>query len=553
MATVVDSAPIRMKNPILPDGAIPGIHLDKHVAIPISDGVTLRGDVFRPVDGTALPVILTMGPYGKDIHFEDFNANAYSTIEERGAYLNWETVNPEWWVPQGYVVVRVDERGTGESGGRMDLLSSREFDDYAEVIEWAADQPWSTGDVALMGISYYAINQWHAAVRRPRGLRAIVPWEGLVDFYRDFDYHGGILNNGFADAWWTRQITGNQHGLGDSDPSKTLPGNGDLRAGARAHAWLDEYYSERTPDLGRIEVPVLSAGNWGGHALHLRGNIEGFLAAGSDRKWLEVHSGNHFAPFYSTESRAFQKRFLDHVVKGVDNGFDAEPPVKLFIRNSTGGTWRHEQEWPIARTQWTPFYLDAAHAALTLEPPAEDARVSFPGLTGGVVFTSEPLVEPIEITGPSSLRLWVSSSLSDADIFVTLDNLRPDGTVVTFEDASGLPGCVTKGWLRASHRTLDPVASTPYRPVHTHQASAPLVPGEPTLLDIEVIPTSMVFETGHRIRLTIKGSDLGETTFFLHHDPVDRDPARLGGTTTLHTGADHGSSWLAPVIPEAAP
>lgn len=519
----------------------------KNAPVPVRDGTALAADVFH-ADDEPRPVILTMGPYGKDIHFEDFNAAAYSTVEERGPYMNWETVNPEWWVPAGYTVVRVDQRGTGASPGRMELQGPQEYDDLVDVIAWAADQPWSTGRVALMGISYYAMNQWHVAALRPRGLAAIVPWEGAVDLYREWAYHGGILSNVFTDAWWPRQITGNQHGLNDldgADPTRALPTNADFPAQLREHPLLDDFYAAREADLSRIEVPVLSSGNWGGFALHLRGNIEGWLAAGTDLKWLEVHHGNHFAPFYSSESRAYQKRFLDRFLLDADSGWDDEPPVKLFIRTSSGGSWRAEQEWPLARTAWTSFHL--SDSGLSEAAPSEASTATYDGRSGGTLFESEPLTEDVEVTGPSSLRVWVSTTGSDADLFVTLDNVLPDGTLATFEDASGMPGPVTKGWLRASHRELDRLASTDYRPVHTHTTPVPLEPHTPVAVDIEVMPTSMVFEAAHRIRLTIRSCDDGEPTRFRHDDPAGREA--LGDTVTLHFGPNHPSYWLAPVIP----
>ena len=525
--------------------------VEKDVPVPVRDGCVLAADVFRRADDRAAPVILTMGPYGKDIHFHDFNAAAYETVEERGPFMNWETVNPEWWVPQGYAVVRVDQRGTGGSPGRMALQAPQEYDDLHDVVEWAADQPWSTGRVALMGISYYAMNQWHVAALRPRGLAAIVPWEGAVDLYREWAYHGGILSNGFTDAWWPRQITGNQHGLGDADPRTALPGNADLPAELRAHPLLDEFYAARRADLAAIEVPVLSAGNWGGFALHLRGNIEGWLGAGTAHKWLEVHAGNHFAPFYSTESRAYQQRFLDHWLIGADNGWPQEPPVKLFIRTASGGHWRHEQEWPIARAAWTRLHLDARDGSLASGTVDTAGRASYPAPDGGATFLSAPMADDLEITGPSTLHLWVASSTPDMDVFVTVDNIDPTGAVVPFEDASGMPGPVTKGWLRASHRALDAEASRPYRPVLTHRDPQPLVPGEPTRRAIEVMPTSMVFEKGHRIRLTVRAGDAGEPTRFTHDAPVARDPARLAGDNPVLTGPAHPSHWLAPVIPAA--
>ena len=525
------------------------MRLDKNVTVPVRDGLQLRADVFRSDDEGPAPVILTMGPYGKDIHFEDFNAAAFASVEERGPYMNWETVNPEWWVPRGYVVIRVDERGTGQSPGRMELQSPQEYDDLFDVIQWAAEQPWSSGKVALMGISYYSMNQWPVAAMRPTGLAAIVPWEGASDLYREMWYHGGILSNGFSDAWWPRQILGNQYGLGDADPKSTLPTNVDLPAQMRQHPTIDEFFLERVPKFENIEVPLLSAGNWGGFALHLRGNIEGYLAAGSKQKWLEVHSGNHFAPFYSSESRAYQKRFLDHFLKDADNGWDQEPPVKLFIRDSTGGTFRYEQEWPLARTSWTRLHLDASTGTLVSEAPPQSARAEYPAMTGGVDLVSEPMPQDVEVTGPAKLSLWVESTTPDLDVFVTINNIDPEGKVLTFEDASGMPGPVVKGWQRASHRELDAALSTPYRPILTHRRRDPLEPGTPVHLEIEISPTSMVFEKGHRLGLSIRSYDVGEKTRFWHDDPRDRSPELFEGTNAVLAGGEHDSYLLIPVIP----
>lgn len=524
------------------------MRLDKNVTIPMRDSLELRADVFRAESQKRAPVILTMGPYGKDIHFQDFNAAAFASVEERGPHMNWETVNPEWWVPRGFVVIRVDQRGTGQSPGRMELQAPQEYDDLFDVIEWAADQPWSSGKVALMGISYYAMNQWHVAAMRPPGLAAIVPWEGASDLYREWWYHGGILSNGFTDAWWPRQILRNQHGLGDADPTVTLPGNVDLPAQMREHPLYDEFYEERAARLHDIEVPLLSAGNWGGFALHLRGNVEGFLEAGSAQKWLEVHAGNHFAPFYSTDSRAYQQRFLDHFLKGADNGWDEEPPVKLFIRDSAGGRFRHELEWPLARTQWRRLHLDVAAGTLTSEQPAP-ARADYPALTGGIDLVTPPMTQDLEITGPLKLSVWMEATAQDLDVFVTVNNIDPDGTVLTFEDASGMPGPVVKGWQRASHRELDVELSKPYRPVLTHRKRDLLEPGTPVRLEVEISPTSMVFEKGHRLGLSIRAYDVGEKTRFWHDDPQDRSPDLIEGTNSVLSGGEHDSYLLIPVIP----
>lgn len=529
-----------------------GLTLDKDVAVPTRDGTVLRADVFRPTGPGRHPVIMTHGPYGKDIHFEDFNPSAYALVEERGPFMNWETVNPEWWVPQGYVVIRVDSRGTGRSPGQMELIGPQEPKDFYDAIEWAGVQDWSNGKVGLLGISYYAIGQWAVAALRPPHLAAIGVWEGAVELYREWAYHGGIFSNTFTDAWWPRQITGNQSAAaGQENPGKAVGDNVELPAALREHRFMDDFYAGRTPDLSAIEVPVLSAGNWAGYALHLRGNIEGWAAAGSAQKWLELHSGNHFAPFYSLESRRYQKRFLDHFL--TDAPDTAEPwdeaPVKVFVRTPEGGEFRDEQEWPIARTVFTPTALDARSGTL-VATPGEAASVSYPAPDGGCVFYSAPFAEDTEVTGPVCLSLWAESDTDDMDVFVTMFYVGADGHEVVFEDASSLHGPITKGWLRASHRELDEELSTPGRPLHRHTSPLPLPPGEPVLLQVEIIATSIVFRAGSRLGLAIESHDRSEPTRFLHNDPVDRAPSIFSGTNTIHTGDKHASSLLLPIVPK---
>lgn len=528
--------------------------IEKDVAVPVRDGTLLRADVFRPSKPGPHPVILTHGPYGKDIHFADFNPGAYQRIDEHGPHMNWETANPDWWVPQGYAVVRVDQRGTGRSPGVLDLFSPQEYRDFHDAIEWAGVQEWSNGRVGLLGISYYAIGQWQVAALRPPHLAAMVVWEGASDLYREFFYHGGILSNAFLDAWWPRQVTGNQHALpeGAGNPGRAVGDNVDLPAVVRAHPLLDDYWDGRRPDLGAIDVPVLTCGNWAGYALHLRGNLEGFLAAGTDRKWLEVHSGTHFGPFYAQESREYQRGFLDCWLKGDTGAWADQPPVRLTIRSASGTSWRDEQEWPLARTRWTRFHLDAGPGRLDAGDPPPAGSAECDGPDGSWTFLTDPLPEDVEVTGPSALHLWLASSATDADLFVTLIDIGPDGREVMFEDASGTGnyGAIVKGWLRASHRGLDDGASEPYRPVHHHRSHLPLEPGVPVLAQVEIMPTSMVFGRGHRIGVVVGAADRAEPTRFLHTDPADR-AASQAARTTLHTGGEMASFLLLPVIPPA--
>lgn len=513
--------------------------VERDIEIPLRDGEHVVADVFRPDAGGEFGAIMTMGPYSKDIHFKDWSADFdYSTLPEKGPYMHWETVNPEWWVPQGYVVIRVDGRGTGKSPGRVRRLSEDEARDFYDCIEWAAGQSWSNGRVAVMGISYFAMNAWRVAAARPPHLACIVPWEGAHDTYREAGRHGGIYSNNFNQRW-SRNVRRHEGQQVDEPPP--------------APAELYEEPAYNVPDLSQIEVPVLSAGNWGGVGLHLRGNVEGFLGVASRHKMLEIHSDNHVIPFYSEEGRLLQKRWLDQWLYDIDTGILREPPVKLAIRS--GGddyVWRYENEWPIARTVWTSCHLDAGNGRLTetqvpdeatvsydadVDAPEEDARVTF----------SLPAVEArTEFTGPASLALWISSSADDADLFVILRKLDAAGEEVRFPAQNGpsIPAAV--GWLRASHRKLDEARSLPWRPWHTHDELQKLGPGEIVPVNVEIWPTSIVLWPGERLTLEIASRDDPGLTPFLHTHPVDRVQT---GRVTIHTGGEYDSHLLLPLIP----
>lgn len=559
------------------------------VGIPMDDGLVLRADVFRPADDhDPLPVLLTHGPYAKGLAFQEGFRRQWDqmTREAPGAlagssnaYQNWETPDPEKWVPDGYVCARVDSRGIGSSPGILDVWSRQETEDFYRCIEWAADQPWCNGKVGLCGISYFAMNQWQVAGLRPPHLAAIAPWEGSSDFYRELFYHGGMRSH-FVSRWYPRQVVSVQHGRGDRVPPNPFTGRPvagrttlsdeelaanrrDIAADAAAHPLDDDWHDERTPDLEQIEVPVLSAGNWGGAGLHLRGNVEGFRRAGSDQKWLEVHGGTHFTEYYTDYGRLLQKRFFDHFLKDEDNGWEREPRVRLHVRHADGRlVERHEAEWPLARTEWTRLYLDPGTMALRREPLPAAASATFEAAGDELSFWLPAQDRPLEITGPSSLRLWVSSSTADADLFVVYRLFGPDGQEVVFQGANDPHAPIAQGWLRASHRVLDPARSEAYRPYHPHDRSELLEPGRPTELEIEVWPTSIVVLPGYRLAVTVRGSDYhygGEISeeyramdyfgcaHFVHVD--DRPPDVLDNQVTIYGGADRLSSVLLPVIP----
>jgi uncharacterized protein len=523
-----------------------GLKIERDVRVPLRDGSHLFADVFRPDGSGRFPSIITMGPYSKDIHFRDWNKTYdYARLPERGPYMHWETVNPEWWVPQGYVVIRVDGRGTGKSPGRIRRLSDEEARDFYDAVEWAGTQEFSNGRVAVMGISYFAMNAWRVAAAQPPHLAAIVPWEGAVDTYRDAARHGGIYSNGFNRRWASHvrehETAGAVRPAAPEPPAGATPP--ELFTPAAYHV----------PDLARIQVPLLSAGNWGGFGLHLRGNVEGFLGAGSKHKQLQIHCGDHVVPFYSLEGRLTQKRFLDHWLCGVDTGITREPPIKLAIRwSAERWCWRYENEWPIARTEWTPYALDAARNALAPATAAAEASASYTAEPGAAReaasarFATAPFAELTEFTGPLKLKLWVSSSGDDADLFAIVRKLDSQGREVTFQGSINPGFPVACGWQRVSHRKLDPARSKPWRPYHPHDELQKLTADEIVPVEIEIWPTSIVFEPGDRLVLEVAAHDEPRIAPFLHDDPRDRVLAKK---ITLHTGGRFDSHLLLPRIP----
>lgn len=570
-----------------------GMRIDWDVPIEMDDGVVMRADVFRPIAEGRYPVLLTYGPYAKGLAFQEGYPSAWQRMAEQhpdvtagstNKYQNWEVVDPEKWVPEGYVCVRVDSRGCGRSPGYIQHFSPRETSDFAQCIEWAGVQPWSNGKVGLNGVSYYGINQWQVASRQPKHLAAICIWEGAADWYRDMTHHGGILSTFWAN-WSDMQVKTVQHGLGTRGPVSAVTGElvcgpdtlddatlarnrCDFGAEIRSQPLDGPYYRERSPDWTKVDVPMLTAANWGGQGLHLRGNFEGYVRAASERKWLEAHGLEHWTEFYTDYGVQLQKRFFGHFLKGEDNGWDRQPRVQLKVRHVDRFELRQEADWPIPRTRWTPMHLAPAELALTEQAPGTSSTLSFDALGEGVTFLSEPLAEQTELTGPSAVKLWVSSSTTDADIFVVLRAFAPDGREIAFQGAIDPHTPIGQGWLRASHRKLDPALSRPWRPYHAHDEKQPLQPGVPVELDVEIWPTCIVLPAGYRIGLTVRGRDYEHglptnarlSNFknvlrgcgpFLHDDPVDRPTEIYGGRTTLHFGPAHQGFVLLPVIPSA--
>ena len=572
-----------------------GMRVDWDAAIAMDDGLVLRADIFRPATDGQYPVLLTYGPYAKGLAFQDGYPSAWTrmaaqhpdvTAGSSNKYQAWEVVDPEKWVPYGYVCVRVDSRGCGASPGYIDHFSPRETRDFYECIEWAGVQPWSNGRVGLNGVSYFGMNQWQVAALKPPHLAAICIWEGAADWYRDATHHGGILSTFWAN-WYDMQVKTVQYGSGERggrsriteqlicgpdvlSEAQLAANRCDFGSVIRDHPLDDDYHKARSPQWERITVPLLSAANWGGQGLHTRGNFEGFHRAASKHKYLEVHGIEHWTHFYTDYGRTLQRRFFDCFLKGDTAAWADQPAVLLQVRHADGCfTPRAASAWPLPETAWTTLHLHPADGTLRREPPNTTDSVSFDALGDGVTFLAAPFDAETEITGPSAVRLVVSSSSVDADLFLVLRVFTADMKEVVFQGAIDPHTPVGQGWLRVSHRLLDAELTRPWRPYHRHDHRQPLTPGEPVEVDVEILPTSIVVPAGGRIALTIRGRDYeygggsgGKLSNFknellgcgpfLHDDPLDRPAHVFGGTTTLHFGAEHAGYVLLPLIPKEA-
>ena len=514
----------------------------RDLPVVVRDGTTLRVNVVLPAGAGPFPVLMSAHPYGKDnlprrrgrgyrVSFQ------YRILRQTGpvrfsVLTGWEAPDPAWWAAQGYAVVNCDLRGAGTSEGSASLFSDQEGEDVHDLIEWAAAQSWSTGAVGLIGVSYLAISQWKAAALQPPGLRAICPWEGFTDAYRDLMRPGGIREDGFTRLW--------SLGLRRVRQRYRLTGQ------QRRHPLRDEWWRGLVPALENITVPALICGSFSDNNLHSRGSFRGWEGVSSTGRFLYTHRGGKWATFYSPEARGAQLRFFDRHLRGHD--VPAPPRVRLEVRESrdviTGV--REEDSWPLDRTEWRPLYLTAA--GLATAPPSAAGQITFGMRSGGACWEWTATADT-EITGPMALRLWVEAhGADDIDLFAGAEKWRGD-TYVPFEGSYGFGrDRITTGWLKASLRALDEQSSRPFDPVPTFSRRQPLAPGQVVQADIALGPSATFFKAGETLRLVVAGRWLWPRNPLTGQFPAAYQKGP-DGRCTLHWGPERQARLLVPIIP----
>jgi predicted acyl esterase len=524
-----------------PDPGALVVHHD--VPVTTRDQTVLRVNAYLPAGDGPFPVLLCAHPYDKDnipkkkrwgrgylVPFQYYLLRQPSR-PRFSSLTGWEAPDPAWWTAHGFAVVNCDLRGAGHSDGVCSLLSDQEGEDVYDLIEWAGQQPWSTGAVGMLGVSYLAISQWKAAALRPPHLAAIVPWEGWTDVYRDLARPGGIREIGFL-KMWSRGLKAARLKYKLDDENSTRP----LR---------DEWWRALTPKLPDIEVPALICGSFSDNNLHSRGSVRGFEQISSPERHLFTHRSGKWSTFYSDAALDAQLAFLNRHLRELPG--KPLPRVRLEVREDRDRIVevRDESHWPLESTDWTPLYV--ADAGLSSAPPDQPGFITFDTRSGGARF-GWTVPSDTEITGPMSLRLFVEAHGSDdVDLFVGVEKWR-GRQYVPFEGSYGFGrDRITSGWLKASMRTLEQASSRPFEPVPTLDARRTLQPGDVVQVDIPLGPSATLFRAGEQLRLVVAGRWLWPRNPLTGQFPAayERGPR---AKCTLRWGPEHVGRLLIPVI-----
>jgi putative CocE/NonD family hydrolase len=498
--------------------------------IPMADGAKLAYTVVLPASTGRFPV-----------------AMAYAGYCEGTSVTCNDATNATALLDAGYAVLGVNIRGTGCSTGTFDAFTGLEWRDGAAAIEWAARQPWSDGRIGLFGDSFPGITQLGVAGLRPRHLAAIAPFQVTTDLYRDVAYPGGITNTGFGAFWGgvDQPLASYEGGIerteqnSDAGCAESLVSDlaaepfHNIALEGLQHPFDDTFWQARAPgaNVDKIDVPVFGCVTWQDDEVSSR-SVSYLGELDPPRTWVVFSNGYHgmceiSAPKITAELIAF----FNHFVKGEANGFARTPHLQLWHEATADAAGADVPSW-ITSFKSVPirplalyFRSDGALSPVAPQRGAQPDRYAYPGpalgTENGIVFgqhgllwkgeeppgasvayTTPPLTGDTEFFGSGSANIWFSSTAPDTDLQITLAEVRPDGQEVY----------VSRGWLRASDRALDPALSTPLAPyqVDTQAAARPLMPGRPTYMRVQLWPFDYVFRKGSSIRLWID-APTGET------------------------------------------
>jgi putative CocE/NonD family hydrolase len=550
----------------------PDILCEYDVEIPISEGFFVTANIYRSKasaeTGEKVPVVMCAHPYDNSLtpalEKTPFKGapQQYRLIPQAGGkpvfskLTSWESPDPNFWIPAGYAVVNMNLPGYANSEGPPSTFSEHQAKCYYEAIEWIAKQSWCSGKVGLNGVSFLAISQFYVATCQayggpPPSLCCISPWEGLSDPYRDLFCFGGVEESGFPTFWWCTEVKPIINGT-EEDFVKF---EGSIATDwLKDHPFYDDFWKTKAAKLEEITVPMLVCASFSDHGLHTMGSFRAFEKAKSKYKWVYTHRTGKWVSYYSPEVQEMTKNFMDCFLKDdTSSGFLDTPPVRLEVRTSRDVIHevRYENEWPIARTQYTKLYLGEQVHSLSLTKPEKQTEMVCSAAKEKALFNSK-FSEDTELSGYMMLRVWVEvrsekkaeAFPDDMVLFIAVNKLDRDGNSLRFNGSVGIDGdMVTRGWCKASRRELDPVESTEWHPVQKGTSEQKLKVGEIVPLDIELHPSSTFFSTGESLQLIISGSEI------IPSPPYKKDASFNRGKHVLHFGGEYDSYLLVPEIP----
>lgn len=533
---------------------------ERDVEVVLSDGTRIYTDLFRPHgNDAALPTIISWSPYGKLSGSQSVAQIPFNAGIPKSATTGWESFeapDPGYWCAHGYAVATPDVRGTFMSEGDYDFWSDRAAQDGYDFVEWVAAQAWSDGKIAFSGNSQLSILQWFIAAKRPPHLTAIAPWEALIDMYRNDTFNGGVKDAKFNDS-----IIKETYGRNRIE---------DIPAMADRYPLMNSYWESKIAKVERIDVPAYVVASWT-NPVHSRGTLWAWQRLTTAKRWLRIHNQMEWPDYYRKESVEDLRRFFDHFLKGVDNGWETTPRVRYSVLDP-GGTDtvnRPAQDFPLPETRYEKLFLDPGTGRLDWAKPAQETSVSYPGddNTSEVEFLYR-FDRETELVGPLSLKLWVEvEGHDDADLHFWVQKLDRGGHQVG-HSVLPMPWIVDRGiklirrvpllrrlipWRvlytgpwgkqKASLRKLDKHLSSPGQPIHAFDEYQRLEPGEIVPVDVLLWPISLRFRAGEMLRLRIAGYNMRGP--FLPHVSLPDNENR--GQHRLHGGGKYDSHILLPI------
>ncbi|PYI03906.1 alpha/beta-hydrolase [Aspergillus sclerotiicarbonarius CBS 121057] len=532
--------------------------LEQDVAITLRDGIKIYTDIFRPVDSdtTPVPAIVPWSPYGKTgtgPQSYDSMAPFRAGLEKSrtSGYEKFEAPDPAEWVPRGYAIINIDARGAGNSEGNIHFWGQQEAEDIYDTIDCLSKQPWCNGSVGMAGNSWLSIAQINFASRLQHpALKALAPWEGLTDLYRDLVMRGGRKHNEAFHKLILKGFAG--HGTAENMPAM-----------ASKRPFFDDYWESKRIHTERIgDIPLYLLASYSS-MLHTRGSFETFRTAQSTRKWLRVHPYQEWYDLYRPEMVDDLARYFDRYLKNIPNDWECTPPVRLSLLGFEGSPAqtileRPEQTFPLTRQALKKFYLNAA--TKTLQP-------DLPSTTSSTVHKSHATSDftlyfptPTTLTGYPHIHIYMSTPRhNDMDISVQIRKISSSGVPLEHLNypcpvpVSAIPNVNTvktlgpQGFLRASHTvTRDETLSTDTEVIYRHDRAEMIPAGKIVSLDITLWPMGMIFAAGEGIMLRVSGRDMCYPEVYgMDMGGVEEEQEQ---EQEVHSGGEFGSYLVLPFV-----